>query len=77
MFSFFETTLCFLFSAAVCPAGMCSSPSICGANNRSNRATSGSRGSGAHYALCALGVGLVALGTVMIVWTVIPNDAVS
>ncbi|MED6262121.1 hypothetical protein ATANTOWER_014762 [Ataeniobius toweri] len=56
---------------------MCSSPSICGANNRSNRATSGSRGSGAHYALCALGVGLVALGTVMIVWTVIPNDALS
>uniref|UniRef100_A0A3B5M1D0 Transmembrane protein 51b n=1 Tax=Xiphophorus couchianus TaxID=32473 RepID=A0A3B5M1D0_9TELE len=33
-----------------------------------------SRGSGAHYALCALGVGLVALGVVMIVWTMIPED---
>uniref|UniRef100_A0A3B3ZPD3 Uncharacterized protein n=1 Tax=Periophthalmus magnuspinnatus TaxID=409849 RepID=A0A3B3ZPD3_9GOBI len=30
--------------------------------------------SGAHYALCALGVGLIALGIVMIVWTVIPFD---
>ncbi|KAK7915916.1 hypothetical protein WMY93_011677 [Mugilogobius chulae] len=34
----------------------------------------GASGSGAHYALCALGVGLIALGIVMIVWTVIPVD---
>uniref|UniRef100_A0A3Q4HW13 Transmembrane protein 51b n=1 Tax=Neolamprologus brichardi TaxID=32507 RepID=A0A3Q4HW13_NEOBR len=27
----------------------------------------------AHYALCALGVGVIALGIVMIVWTVIPG----
>ncbi|XP_005797084.1 transmembrane protein 51-like [Xiphophorus maculatus] len=53
---------------------MCSSRNICGANNRPNRARSESRGSGAHYALCALGVGLVALGVVMIVWTMIPED---
>ncbi|XP_038125343.1 transmembrane protein 51b [Cyprinodon tularosa] len=56
---------------------MCSSPSICGGNNRPNRSSSETRGSGAHYALCALGVGLIALGIVMIVWTVIPEDALS
>ncbi|XP_031157957.1 transmembrane protein 51b [Sander lucioperca] len=52
---------------------MCSSRGICGDNHRPNR-SSGSEGSGsgAHYALCALGVGLIALGIVMIVWTVIP-----
>ncbi|XP_045931825.1 transmembrane protein 51b [Micropterus dolomieu] len=54
---------------------MCSSRGVCGANNRPNRPSS-SQGtsSGAHYALCALGVGLIALGIVMIVWTVIPMD---
>uniref|UniRef100_G3NU94 Transmembrane protein 51a n=1 Tax=Gasterosteus aculeatus TaxID=69293 RepID=G3NU94_GASAC len=31
--------------------------------------------SGSQYALCALGVGLVALGIVMIVWSVVPPDA--
>lgn len=30
--------------------------------------------SGSQYALCALGVGLVALGIVMIVWSVVPAD---
>ncbi|CAG07015.1 unnamed protein product, partial [Tetraodon nigroviridis] len=35
---------------------------------------SDSSGSGAHYALCALGLGLIALGVVMIVWTVVPMD---
>ncbi|CAL1605808.1 unnamed protein product [Knipowitschia caucasica] len=30
--------------------------------------------SGSQYALCALGVGLVALGVVMIVWSVVPTD---
>lgn len=42
----------------------------CNSSNRSSRTAS----SGAHYALCALGVGLIALGIVMIVWTVIPLD---
>ncbi|XP_051931695.1 transmembrane protein 51b [Hippocampus zosterae] len=55
---------------------MCSSRGICNSGeqpaNRSSR--SESTGSGAHYALCALGVGLIALGVVMIVWTVIPMD---
>uniref|UniRef100_H3DBC3 Transmembrane protein 51b n=1 Tax=Tetraodon nigroviridis TaxID=99883 RepID=H3DBC3_TETNG len=36
--------------------------------------SSDSSGSGAHYALCALGLGLIALGVVMIVWTVVPMD---
>ncbi|KAM7005913.1 transmembrane protein 51b [Tautogolabrus adspersus] len=54
---------------------MCSSRGICGNNNRPNRSSSSENaGSGAHYALCALGVGLIALGIVMIVWTVIPVD---
>ncbi|XP_070700180.1 transmembrane protein 51b [Pempheris klunzingeri] len=54
---------------------MCSSRGICGSNDRPNRSSrSESTGSGAHYALCALGVGLIALGIVMIVWTVIPMD---
>lgn len=57
---------------------MCSSRGICDGRNRSNRPpTSGSNGSGAHYALCALGVGLVALGMIMILWTVIPMDGES
>ncbi|XP_044204815.1 transmembrane protein 51b [Thunnus albacares] len=55
---------------------MCSSQGICGGNNRPPNRSSSSQGSGsgAHYALCALGVGLIALGIVMIVWTVIPMD---
>ncbi|XP_060899057.1 transmembrane protein 51b [Labrus mixtus] len=54
---------------------MCSSRGICGNNNRPDRSSSTeSTVSGAHYALCALGVGLIALGIVMIVWTVIPMD---
>lgn len=62
-------------SLSVFPAGMCSSRGLCGGNNRSNRSSrSDSSGSGAHYALCALGLGLIALGIVMIVWTVIPMD---
>lgn len=68
-------TLLVVLCVAVCPSGMCSSRGICGGNNRSNRpARSEGSGSGAHYALCALGVGLIALGVVMIVWTVIPTD---
>lgn len=37
-----------------------------------NNANTGN--SGSQYALCALGVGLVALGIVMIVWSVVPAD---
>ncbi|XP_041837422.1 transmembrane protein 51b [Melanotaenia boesemani] len=54
---------------------MCSSRGVCG-GNRPNR-SSNSGGSAAHYALCALGVGLIALGIVMIVWTVIPMESSS
>lgn len=54
---------------------MCSSRGLCGGNSRPNRSSSSEgSSSGAHYALCALGVGLIALGIVMIVWTVIPMD---
>lgn len=42
-------------------------------NNNSSGESSGN--SGSQYALCALGVGLVALGIVMIVWSVVPEDA--
>ncbi|XP_071331887.1 transmembrane protein 51a [Trachinotus anak] len=44
-------------------------------NNSSSRANTGN--SGSQYALCALGVGLVALGIVMIVWSAVPADAVN
>ena len=50
---------------------MCSSRGLCGDRERSTR-SSNSGNSGSHYALCALGVGLIALGIVMIVWTVVP-----
>lgn len=53
---------------------MCSNQGLCGGSSRPNRASSSDGSSGAHYALCALGVGLIALGIVMIVWTVIPMD---
>lgn len=53
---------------------MCSSRGLCGSNDRPNRPSSSENSSGAHYALCALAVGLIALGIVMIVWTVIPMD---
>ncbi|KAK6477437.1 transmembrane protein 51-like [Huso huso] len=35
-----------------------------------------SSSSGSQYALCALGMGLIALGVVMIVWSVVPGNAV-
>lgn len=43
-------------------------------NNSNNNNTSGeiNGNSGSQYALCALGVGLIALGIVMIVWSVVP-----
>ncbi|XP_040048707.2 transmembrane protein 51a [Gasterosteus aculeatus] len=44
-------------------------------NNNNNSSYESSGNSGSQYALCALGVGLVALGIVMIVWSVVPPDA--
>ncbi|XP_070825543.1 transmembrane protein 51a [Chaetodon trifascialis] len=46
-----------------------------GNNNNNNNSSENSGNSGSQYALCALGVGLVALGIVMIVWSVVPADA--
>ncbi|XP_075950498.1 transmembrane protein 51a [Anarhichas minor] len=43
-------------------------------NNNNNTSNENSGNSGSQYALCALGVGLVALGIVMIVWSVVPAD---
>ncbi|XP_042265881.1 transmembrane protein 51a [Thunnus maccoyii] len=43
-------------------------------NNNNSSSTENSGNSGSQYALCALGVGLVALGIVMIVWSVVPAD---
>lgn len=46
--------------------------------NRSDNDNSEHAGNyGSQYALCALGVGLVALGIVMIVWSVVPPDSSS
>ncbi|KAG7520677.1 transmembrane protein 51-like [Solea senegalensis] len=46
-------------------------------SNNNNRSNSGTGNSGSQYALCALGVGLIALGIVMIVWSVVPADSAS
>ncbi|KAL6119874.1 tmem51 [Pungitius sinensis] len=43
-------------------------------NNSHNSSYENSGNSGSQYALCALGVGLVALGIVMIVWSVVPSE---
>lgn len=52
---------------------MCSSGQpLCAGNRPSSR---GGSSSGSQYALCALGVGLVALGVVMIVWSIVPSEA--
>ncbi|KAM8830214.1 transmembrane protein 51a [Synchiropus picturatus] len=52
-----------------------SAPSSSSNNNNNNNVSSENSGnSGSQYALCALGVGLVALGIVMIVWSVVPAD---
>nr|XP_046168355.1 transmembrane protein 51-like [Oncorhynchus gorbuscha]XP_046168356.1 transmembrane protein 51-like [Oncorhynchus gorbuscha] len=47
---------------------------MCSSGGPDSSGYGGSR-SGSSYALCALGVGLIALGIVMIVWTVVPGDA--
>ncbi|XP_041859437.1 transmembrane protein 51a [Melanotaenia boesemani] len=53
-----------------CPLGNRDTNSSSNNNNRNSSGNSGSQ-----YALCALGVGLIALGVVMIVWSVVPADA--
>lgn len=45
--------------------------------NNNNGSSESNGNSGSQYALCALGVGLVALGIVMIVWSVVPADVSS
>ncbi|XP_051768242.1 transmembrane protein 51b [Ctenopharyngodon idella] len=53
---------------------MCSSGRpLCTGNRRPPTNQEGSS-SGSQYALCALGVGLVALGVVMIVWSIVPSE---
>ncbi|XP_077059650.1 transmembrane protein 51b [Siphateles boraxobius] len=53
---------------------MCASGQpLCSGSRPSPNSQEGS-GSGSQYALCALGVGLVALGVVMIVWSIVPSD---
>ncbi|KAJ8400705.1 hypothetical protein AAFF_G00394740 [Aldrovandia affinis] len=54
---------------------MCSSGHLCRGGNRPPPRSGSAGSSGSQYALCALGVGLVALGIVMIVWTVVPVEA--
>ncbi|XP_028266455.1 transmembrane protein 51a [Parambassis ranga] len=44
-------------------------------NNNNNSTPENIGNSGSQYALCALGVGLIALGVVMIVWSVVPAEA--
>ncbi|XP_059189107.1 transmembrane protein 51a [Centropristis striata] len=46
-----------------------------GGTGNNNISSENNGNSGSQYALCALGVGLVALGIVMIVWSVVPADA--
>uniref|UniRef100_A0A1A7XD61 Transmembrane protein 51a n=1 Tax=Iconisemion striatum TaxID=60296 RepID=A0A1A7XD61_9TELE len=56
--------------------GVNSSGNNSNSNNNTPRASSEIRGnSGSQYAVCALGVGLIALGVVMIVWSMVPSDA--
>ncbi|MBN3301296.1 transmembrane protein 51b [Amia ocellicauda] len=54
---------------------MCSSGRLCAQGGRPHNSSNHSTSSGSHYALCALGVGLIALGIVMIVWSVVPSSA--
>ncbi|KAJ8264926.1 hypothetical protein COCON_G00140250 [Conger conger] len=56
--------------------GMCSGGQLCSGSGRPPPGSAGdnAHNSGSQYALCALGVGLVALGVVMIVWSVVPSN---
>ncbi|XP_061114589.1 transmembrane protein 51a isoform X2 [Conger conger] len=55
---------------------MCSGGQLCSGSGRPPPGSAGdnAHNSGSQYALCALGVGLVALGVVMIVWSVVPSN---
>ncbi|KAJ8257663.1 hypothetical protein GJAV_G00188340 [Gymnothorax javanicus] len=53
---------------------MCSSGRPAPSSSSSGAAGDNTQNSGSQYALCALGVGLVALGIVMIVWSVVPAN---
>ncbi|MEQ2254905.1 hypothetical protein ILYODFUR_008418 [Ilyodon furcidens] len=61
-----------------CPPGVVETNISSSSNNNSNNNQMSNRenyrNSGSQYALCALGVGLVALGVVMIVWSVVPAN---
>ncbi|RVE70371.1 hypothetical protein OJAV_G00063810 [Oryzias javanicus] len=54
----------------------CNSSSSSNNNNNHHHHSSNENvgNSGSQYALCALGVGLIALSVVMIVWSVVPSD---
>ncbi|KAL6464650.1 hypothetical protein MHYP_G00269670 [Metynnis hypsauchen] len=59
----------------VCECGMCSSGQpLCSGSRRSRPSSAGGSSSGSQYAFCALGVGLVALGVVMILWSLVPME---
>lgn len=54
---------------------MCYSGQPLCSGNRRSPANRDASSSGSQYALCALGVGLVALGVVMIVWSIVPSES--
>ncbi|XP_061076206.1 transmembrane protein 51b [Conger conger] len=54
---------------------MCSSRGMCRGEDRGSGSSGSVSSSGSQYALCALGVGLIALGIVMIVWTMVPRPS--
>ncbi|XP_052425556.1 transmembrane protein 51b [Carassius gibelio] len=53
---------------------MCYSGQPLCTGNRRSPTSRDANSSGSQYALCALGVGLVALGVVMIVWSIVPSE---
>ncbi|XP_015236779.1 transmembrane protein 51a [Cyprinodon tularosa] len=60
-----------------CPPGVVETSSSNNNNNNNNNQMSSRENngnSGSQYALCALGVGLIALGVVMIVWSIVPAN---
>ena len=48
---------------------------MCRGEDRRSASSGSGSSSGSQYALCALGVGLIALGVVMIVWSMVPAEA--
>uniref|UniRef100_A0A8B9J5A1 Transmembrane protein 51b n=1 Tax=Astyanax mexicanus TaxID=7994 RepID=A0A8B9J5A1_ASTMX len=54
---------------------MCSSGQpLCSGRRRSRSSRAGGGSVGSQYAFCALGVGLVALGVIMILWSLVPME---